>query len=214
MEPENLIQETEIKESCTCKCCKCCKWAATAVIALLVIAVIVLYVLFFNSKGGSQATAPVATDGTQLPIAYVTMDSILTNYNLYNQMKDDLIREQESARAKINQKANALQADAADFQNKYQNNAFLSQERAQSEYERIARKQQELEAEDARLSQELVNKQALMMQTILSKIDSVVEVYNQDKGYHFIFTNTGNDNILYGNPGYDITNDILELLNQ
>ncbi len=210
METENLIQETETKKSCSCKCCK---WLSISVIGILIVAVAALYVLFFTAKGGNE-TSEALTENEHLPIAYVTMDSLLANYNLYNQMKDELIREQESARAKINQKASALQADAADFQNKYQNNAFLSQERAQSEYERIARKQQELEAEDAKLSQELVSKQADMMQTILTKIDSIVKVYNQDKGYHFIFSNAGGDNILYGNPGYDITNDILELLNQ
>jgi len=40
-----------------------------------------------------------------------------------------------------------------------------------------------------------------------------LETYNQKKNYHLILSNTLNDNVLLAHPMYDITSDIIELLN-
>ncbi|MCQ2360735.1 MAG: OmpH family outer membrane protein [Paludibacteraceae bacterium] len=211
--PEVQVEESENKCGCKCKCsCKCLPYAIMGVIALAVIA---LYFIVLSPKCCSSSTdeVAVATD-EQLPIAYVNMDSLLAKYNLSNEIQDQLISEQERARATINQKANKLQADARDFQTKLENRAFLSEERARSEQERILRQQQELEQLDAKLTQELMAKQARMTDSLFTIIQGTIKEYNAEKGYHFIFGNTGNTVILYGNPGYDITNDILTLLNK
>ncbi len=214
METENLNQETEVKEKESCKCCKCCKYMPHICMGILAVAVIVLYILFFVPKCGGAADVPEIAPDEQLPIAYVEMDSLLAKSTIYQQMQEELLAQQERSRATLNQKASALQADAQDFQNKLENRAFLSEERARSEQERIMRMQQELEQLDARLTQELAAKQAYMLDSLMTIIDNTVEQYNADKGYHFIFSNTGSAVILYGNPGYDITNDILTLLNK
>ena len=122
--------------------------------------------------------------------------------------------QQERSRATLNQKAKALQSEMQDFQNKLENRAFLSEERARSEQERLIRKQQELEQLQERYSQELMAKQAHMTDSLFTIIQGTVKEYNTTKNYHFIFSNTGNANILYGNSGYDITNDIVEMLNK
>lgn len=181
---------------------------------VIALAVIALYFIVLSPKCCSSSTDEVAVATVeQLPIAYINMDSLLANYNLSNEIQDQLISEQERARATINQKANKLQADARDFQTKLENRAFLSEERARSEQERILRQQQELEQLDAKLTQELMAKQARMTDSLFTIIQGTIKEYNAEKGYHFIFGNTGNAVILYGNPGYDITDEILELLN-
>jgi outer membrane protein len=44
-------------------------------------------------------------------------------------------------------------------------------------------------------------------------INSFLQQYNKEKGYDFIISNTGFDNLLYGNPVYNITDEIVEGLN-
>ena len=44
-------------------------------------------------------------------------------------------------------------------------------------------------------------------------INSFLKVYNQDKGYDLILSNAGFDNLLYANPAFNITNEIVEGLN-
>lgn len=214
MENEEKVIETGAK--CECKSdCKCCKCLPYVCMCILAVAVIVLYVLFFTSgkKNANVTDVPVSA-AEQLPIAFVNMDSLLVKYELYNKMQDELISQQERSRATLNQKAKALQSEMQDFQNKLENRAFLSEERARSEQERLIRKQQELEQLQERYSQELMAKQAHMTDSLFNIIQTTVKEYNAEKNYHFIFSNTGNANILYGNSGYDITNDIVELLNK
>ena len=213
---ENEVKMTESQESCKCDSkCKCsCKCLSYILMCVLAVAVIVLYVLFFTQGKNNETTDVPVSAEEQLPIAYVNMDSLLVKYELYNKMQEELMGQQERSRATLNQKAKSLQSEMQDFQNKLENRAFLSEERARSEQERLIRKQQELEQLQERYSQELMAKQAHMTDSLFTIIQGTVKEYNTTKNYHFIFSNTGNANILYGNSGYDITNDIVEMLNK
>lgn len=150
---------------------------------------------------------------TRISIAYVKMDSLLLNYNVYKQMSEELIQEEEKSRASLNQKASALQKEIEEFQNKVQHNAFLTQERALSEQDRLLRKQKDLQELGIKMEQELLAKQQKMTEKLNLVIDSVINTYNKEAGFDFILTNTGKDNILFGNEKYNITSNVLEILN-
>ena len=151
--------------------------------------------------------------GTHISIAFVKMDSLLLNYNVYKQMSEELLQEEEKSRVNLNQKASALQKEVEDFQNKVQHNAFLTQERALSEQDRLLRKQKDLQELGVKMEQELIVKQQKMVEKLNIVIDSVVNKFNEEAGFDFILTNTGKDNILFGKEKYNITSDVLEILN-
>ncbi|KAA6326682.1 hypothetical protein EZS27_024247 [termite gut metagenome] len=44
-------------------------------------------------------------------------------------------------------------------------------------------------------------------------INSFLKDYNKEKGYTFIISNTGSDNLLYADKAYDITQEIVNGLN-
>ena len=150
---------------------------------------------------------------TGVSIAFVKMDSLLLNYNVYKQMSEELLQEEEKSRLSLNQKASALQKEVEDFQNKVQHNAFLTQERALSEQDRLLKKQKDLQELGIKLEQELLVKQQKMTEKLNLVIDSVINAYNVEAGFDFIFTNTGKDNLLFGNQNYNITSKVLEILN-
>ena len=178
---------------------------------VLAVAVMVLFVLFFAGRKGQEER--VVPQGEQLPIAFVNMDTLLLNYDLYNSMSEELLREEERSRATINQKANQLQADAADFQKKLENNAFLSEARARSEQERLMKKQRELQELDNRLSQELVAKQTALNEKLNHIVDSVILEYNKEKQYQLIISNAGHTPLLYADKVFDVTKEVLDRLN-
>lgn len=150
---------------------------------------------------------------TGVSIAFVKMDSLLLNYNVYKQMSEELLQEEEKSRLSLNQKASALQKEVEDFQNKVQHNAFLTQERALSEQDRLLKKQKDLQELGIKLEQELLVKQQKMTEKLNLVIDSVINAYNVEAGFDFIFTNTGKDNLLFGNQNYNITSKVLDILN-
>ena len=94
-----------------------------------------------------------------------------------------------------------------------QNNGFVSRERAEQEQARLIKQQQELQELQAKLAEELAAENQKNSLQMRDSINSFLKVYNQAKGYDLIISNTGFDNLLYANPAYNITNEIVEGLN-
>lgn len=185
-------------------------------IVLTITVIVLLILMIFPKKSTKSAleTTPTDTELEEtLPIAYVNIDSLLLNYNLYKKLSEELLQQEEKSRGKVTQQAVSLQKEMAEFQKKVENQAFLNAERAQAEQSRLLKQQQELQDLDARLTKELMSKQQKMNEQLKASIDSIILEFNKDNKYHLILSNTGNDNILYGNKAYNITNEILKLMN-
>lgn len=186
---------------------------------VLFAAVIVLFVLHFSGNKKSASQAEIVTVGdsvkyTKLPIAYINVDSLLINYKFAKDLNESLLRKQENSRASLNEKAKVLQAEMADFQRKVENNAFLSRDRAESEQKRLVGKQQELQQMEQRLSSDLMVQQQKMNEQLRDTVNAFLKEYNKEKGYHLILSNTMFDNVLYAKDSYNITNEVIEQLNE
>ncbi|CAK7076532.1 OmpH family outer membrane protein [Parabacteroides sp. APC149_11_2_Y6] len=184
---------------------------------VLAVAVVILFVMQFSTKKEASVAPAFAANGDStslLPIAYVNVDSLLQNYNYAKDLNERIVKKQEDYRANINQKMKTLRAEAADFQRKLENNAFLTRARAEEENQRLMNKQQELQESAAKQEQELAAEQLKLNEQLRDTIVAQLTVYNKDKGYQFIFSNTMGDNILLANPAYDITAELLEILNK
>ncbi|MDD4637133.1 MAG: OmpH family outer membrane protein, partial [Bacteroidales bacterium] len=120
----------------------------------------------------------------------------------------------ESSMATLNQKGKELEGELGEFQRKLQNNAFLSQERAQSEENRLRKKQSELQELEQRLSSEITQEQSSMNEQLRDSVYSFLKTYNKENPYQIILSNTFNDNILYSDEKYDITKEVIEMLNE
>lgn len=183
--------------------------------SVLAAAVVALFIIVFAVRPAAKASvsdaAPVVEGN--MPIAYLNLDSLLVNYAFAQDASEKLMAKQEDARLKLNTKMRTFQNEYADFQRKLENNAFLSRERAESEANRLQRKQQELQDLEAKLTQEImVENQNLNMQ-LADTLTSFLKEFNADGRYHMILANTAKDNILMAADGYDITNEVIDALN-
>jgi outer membrane protein len=184
----------------------------------LAVAVIILFIMQFagEKKIKTERTA-FTSEGDSiglLPVAYVDMDSLLLNYNYYNDLLEVIMKKQENSRANINQQANKLQTEIQDFERKWNNNAFLTTERAQQEQQRLVRKQQELQELDNRLARELMEEQQKLTEQLRDSLLTQLKVYNKDKKYQLIFSSRSTDVILLADETYNITDEILSYLNK
>ena len=50
--------------------------------------------------------------------------------------------------------------------------------------------------------------------SMCDSINNFIKLYNAEKQYDFILSNAGFDNLLYGNPAFNITGEIIEGLNK
>ena len=184
--------------------------------SIVAAAIAVLFAGSLASCSNSQPSITPASsiaEGASLPIAYVNIDSLLANYNMAKDLNEELIKKTEDARASINSQAAALEKEVNEFQRKVQTNAFLNEQRAQSEANRLQNKKDQLDQLNYKLQNDLAQEQAQMNDRLIDTIQSVLKEYNAVKKFELILSNTMHDNILLDNPKYDITNELLEILN-
>ena len=182
---------------------------------VLVAAVVALFVMNYgkDTKKASVAEGDVAAVSDKLPVASLNIDSLLLNYQFAQEANEKLMSKQEDARLKLNTKLRTLQNEMADFQRKLDNGAFLSQERAQKEYQRLQKKQQDLEQLEAKLTQDILEENQALNLQLSDSLMNYLKTYNADGRFEIILNNNAKDNILMAADGYDITNDVVNGLN-
>ncbi len=169
-----------------------------------------------SSNSESVESVPVVNieEGSRLPIAVVNFDTLLSNYNLAIEANERLMRKQEDATLDLNQRARSLQNEMVDFQNKLENQAFLSRERAESEKRRLLKKQEDLQMLEQQLAQDIMDEQQEITLQMRDSLNSVIRSINATGKYHLIISTSAlNDNVLFSASEYDITNEVLEILN-
>ncbi len=181
--------------------------------ALAAWAIVVLFSQCAGNTNNLSAEAPAQAGLSGMKIAYVEIDTLLAKYNFCIDLNEAMVKKSENVRLTLNQKAADLEKQKQEFQTKYQNNAYLSQERAQQEYNRIAKLEQDLQALSNKLQSELMSENEKNSLQLRDSINSFLKEYNKAKGYSMIISNTGFDNLLYADSIYNITQEILEGLN-
>ena len=167
-----------------------------------------------SPKMDEQPAAASAGESTgNVKIAYVEVDSLMTQYEFCKEFTLILQKESTNARNTLNQKGQALQNAAANFQQKLQNNGFTSREQAESQQAAIQRQQQSLQELQARLENELANETNKYNEGLRDSLQHFLAAYNKDKKFDLILTKQG-DNILYAAKRFDITNDVINGLNK
>ena len=168
-----------------------------------------------NNETPKMDEQPVAAENNAggMKIAYVEVDSLMTQYEFCKEFTLILQKKSNNARNTLNQKGQALQSAMQNFQQKLNNNGFTSREQAESQQAAIQRQQQSLQELQARLENELANETAKYNEGLRDSLQHFLAAYNKDKKYDLILSKQG-DNILYANKRFDITNDVINGLNK
>ena len=184
-----------------------------AVVALASAVVTLVTTTKSNTTSKQAATVTHATCDSAIRIAYVDIDTLLTSYDLWIELNEQMIRKEEDVRATLNEKARSLQNDYEDFERKLNNNAFVSRQRAEAEQSRILKKQQDLERLQERLTNELLTENEKNSLLFRDSINAYILDYNKEHQYNVILSRIG-DNILYIDDAMNITHEIINGLNE
>jgi outer membrane protein len=184
---------------------------------VLIVAIVILFVLqFAEKKQCAKDDINLCGDSitTHLPVAYVNADSLLTHFNFYTHLVTDYESKATKQNGLLSQRYEKFQKDVVEYQQKAQNNAYLSMEKMQQEETRLGRVQREIEQSAAQMEQELALEQRIIQQRLSDTLSLAMKEFNEPQKYQLIFTKTGNSNILYANETYDITQDVIDFLNK
>ena len=152
------------------------------------------------------------TGGSDLKIAYIEVDSIMSQYQFCTEYSLILQKKSQNIQNTINQKGQSLQAAAANFQQKIQQNAY-TREQAEAINANLVKQQNDLQALQNRLGSEFQAETDKFNNALRDSIQHFLAEYNKDKKYALILSKAG-DNILYADKGYDITNEVIAGLNK
>lgn len=157
-------------------------------------------------------TETVNTTNTSMKIAYVEVDSIMSQYQFCKEYSLILQKKGQNIQNTINAKGRNLQAAATKFQQDVQNNKY-TQQQAEAVNAGLQKQNADLQALQQRLGTEFQNETDKFNQALRDSIQHYLKAYNKDKKYALIISKQG-DNILYADKAYDITNEVVAGLNK
>lgn len=191
------------------------KHLSTVLGALSFIGVIVLFVLQFGQSANQQVeTTSVESAVEGAKIVYVNTDSLLSEkFLLYKELSEKFMKTQEERITDLNIKAKSLDQEAQEWQRKVQNNGFLTEQRALEARDKILAKQQELQNLQQELNDKSTMEEIEMSNKVFDEVTAFLKEYNKTKGYSIILATTMPGSVLYAEPGFDITSEVLAGLN-
>lgn len=164
-----------------------------------------------DAQPEKETASAASASGTR--IAYVEVDSLMSQYQFCKDYSLILQKKSNNARNTLAQKEKQLQAAAANFQQKMQNNGFASREQAASVQAAIQRQSQDLQELQNRLGSELDAETAKYNTALRDSLQNFLKDYNKDKKFDLIISKAG-DNILLADKKHDITADVVNGLNK
>lgn len=157
------------------------------------------------------AFAVVLASCNQTKVAYVDVEVLMKDYEGTKALESKMKEKQEA-------KAKQLDSLTAPFQAKVQSYiqaqpSMSPQKRAETEGA-LQQEQQFLQAQQQQASQELQKETQESYEAITKVVDSLVGNYAKSNGYNMVFGTSGKGNVMYGDEKFDITKQVLEVLNK
>lgn len=174
-----------------------------------------LYFFHFSSSNSgavaSNSDASVASGNAA--IAYVNVDSIMINYGLAQELNNSLTSKQSSMKSNLEKEMADFEKEAQVFQDKVQKGIYLTQQRAEEAQQKLMMRQQELQNLEMEYSKILAYEQQVMNSRLFDSISNCITFINTPEKYQVIFAHAASSSILYGSEQLDLTNLVLEELN-
>ena len=185
--------------------------------AVLLLGLIGIYVLHFTgasskSKTNTEATAPIQKEGG-LTIAYVNTDTLLAKYQYAIDMEKDLLAFKDQQEALGRKQMEQFQNDYQEYLKNGANLTLTQQQQKEAELKQRAERMSTLEQE---LTAKIMERQMAENTKLLNAIFAYIREYNAaNQQFDSILRKTFNASpTLYLNPAMDITDEIVEGLNE
>ncbi len=183
--------------------------------AVLFIAVAVLYFLHFTKTevetGEESVSAADSLMPEKLTIVYVMEDSLLSNYEYFQDISAQLDQRRQSLEQDYRSRAEGLQSEIANFQ---QNAGNMTMNQARAVEEDLMKKQQNLVRYQESLSQTLMQEEAEMNRKLFERVSGFLEEFATEKGYTVVMNYRPGNALLYGHDAMDVTREVVSGLNK
>ncbi|HDR89870.1 MAG TPA: OmpH family outer membrane protein [Bacteroidetes bacterium] len=190
------------------------------VLQIIILAgLIVLYVLHFTSRQpaeGKKEMVPGDSSAAYVQagkMAYINIDTLLTHYEYFLDLRDELMAKQEQKGAELETRFRQWEKEASNLEDQRQKLLITRQTYEQNSQRLLAERDNLLQMQQT-ATQELAEEEQVMNRKVLYRILDYLKEYNKQEGYQFIFSSTLGGNILVADNSMNITWEVLEGLNE
>lgn len=181
---------------------------------LLFLGLAILYILHFtgNKKKSISEQDTVPAQVSSEGIAFVNIDSVIMNFDMFFDRREELMEKQKKAEDELNVKGTRYERDAKDFQEKVTKGLVTRATAAEME-QGLLKQQQDLIALRDNLQTNLLEEEQVMNRQIIDYITTYLEE-NRDKfTFQYVLGKSFGSVVLYGDPAMDITKQITDAIN-
>jgi len=182
--------------------------------AILFLAVAGSYILHFTGKRKkdivrTESVAGASSEG----IVFVDIDSLIFNFAMFHDRRDDLFEKQRKAEAELTAKGNRYERDARDFQDKVSRGLVTRSTAEQMEQALIQQQQEFIDLRD-QLQGDLMEEEQVMNRQVLDYIMKFLEDRRDEYNYSYVLGKSFGSVVLYSESSLDITAEVLEGVNK
>jgi len=180
------------------------------------VAVIVLFVFHFSGekgeKGGEHAAAAMLANPGDISIAYFNMDSVMSQWDLYDDYQQDLSQKQTELEADFAGRTETFYQSVQDAQYKIQK-GLVTRTEAEQLQQQLATEEQNLQVLQNQYMTQLQEEGMVKNRQMLDKIETYVAELSETQGYSYVYSYSFGGNLIYGAKSLDITAAVVEGLN-
>ena len=167
----------------------------------------------------TKPAAPVAivkepaTETVAGRIAYVNLDSLEANVEIWKAKQEEFKNKQEQMQNELEHSYLQMQNEAATLQKKADANQ-MTQSEGEAAQKHLMQLRQSLETRKQALTEQLVKQQETSNKDLKDRLNTFLEEYNKTRHYDYIlsYASAGSP-ILYANKALDITKDVVAGIN-
>ncbi|MGB7842311.1 MAG: OmpH family outer membrane protein [Salinimicrobium sp.] len=152
----------------------------------------------------------ILTSCNEEKTAYVDTTKLMKEYSEMKDVEADFTTRSEDLKKELDSLSMNFRQEVQEFQ---ENAATMSQAEKDAAQQELMQKQQMLQQQQQMKSGQLRQESQVMMDSMVKKVKGFVKDYGEDNGYTYIFGSNESANILYAKEGKDITEEVLEKLN-
>lgn len=174
---------------------------------ILIIAVAFLFYKVYSEKESAMTRTEVPADAS---IVFVNSDSLLDNYKYFIELKTVMEKKSDSIDMILKSKARELDSQIQLYQKQ---SIGMTDMEKQSIEEKLMEKQQGLMQMKQDMMGMLADEEATLNDSIHTNLVNYLKEFNKQRKYHYILGYQKGGGILLANDSLDITNEVLEGLN-
>lgn len=176
------------------------------------LAALIIVALLPACKQADPAATPGETTGS-LKIAYVNGDSVLHKYEEFRKLSEVMEAKQRKAEDALQSKLTALEKEFMAYQQKAQSGTMTGKEmEAREKY--LGSRQESLMAERDQMAKAIMDETQAINKQLKAILNEKLDQIKAKEGYDFILNYVEGGAILSADAKYDITDEVLKMLNE